>query len=496
MADMQDEFVIGLDVSTQSAKAIAWSNTGEAVAEGRAPIPMNLPQEGYFEQEPTDWWSASQTALQQLTTQIDASKVVGLAISNQRETVGFLDESGASKIPAMVWLDLRAIKQVNTLNNLVGDGKIHKISGKPKDVTPVVYRLMWLRENMPEVLDSVRLFTDVHSYVCQQLTGNNIASRTSADPFGIFDINKMAWSEPILEAVGLTSKTFPEVKQPADLVGHVSKAAAGATGLPLGTSVFCGGGDGQCAGLGVNAAREGTIYLNIGTAIITGAWSAEPRINLNWRTMISPTGDGYFLEGVLRAGTFFVDWFVENFAGGKANPDIWKELEEEASNIPIGSEGLTVCPYLTGCMNPYWDMNARSSFDGLSHIHTRGHMYRAVLESLTGEIARCVVAMRANDIVVNEIIAVGGGAQSALWRQMIADACGLDLTVSKSLEATSLGAAMCAAVGANWFSNFEDAAEAMSKNGDTTQANVANRSVWDALLKRQHALNLKACITN
>lgn len=493
---MQDEFVIGLDVSTQSAKAIAWSKSGEAVAEGRAPIPMSSPKEGHFEQNPSDWWDAARTALRELSAQIDASKVVGLAISNQRETVGFLDESGASKIPAMVWLDSRAINQVDTLNNLVGEGEIHKISGKPKDVTPVAYRLMWLRENMPEVLDSVHLFTDVHSYVCEQLTGNNIASRTSADPFGIFDINKMAWSEQILEAVGITSKAFPEVKQPAELAGQISKAAADITGLPLGTSVFCGGGDGQSAGLGVNAAKEGTIYLNIGTAIITGAWSAEPRINLNWRTMTSPTGDGYFLEGVLRAGTFFVDWFVENFAGGNANPDIWKELEEEASNVAIGSEGLTVCPYLTGCMNPHWDMNARASFDGFSSIHTRGHMYRAVLESLTGEIARCVVAMRANDIVVNEIIAVGGGAQSALWTQMIADACGLDLTMSKSLEASSLGAAMCAAVGTKWFSSFQDAAESMSKNGATTHANLATRSEWDALLERQDALNSKVCSTS
>lgn len=493
MADMQEEFVVGLDVSTQSAKAIAWSKSGEAVAEGRAPIAMNSPQEGYFEQEPADWWSAAQTALQQLTTKLDANQIVGLAISNQRETVGFLDKAGASIIPGMVWLDSRAVEQVKTLNDRVGDGEIHKISGKPKDVTPVAYRLMWLRENMSETLDSVELFTDVHSYVCQQLTGNNIASRTSADPFGIFDINKMAWSETILGAVGLSSQTFPEVKQPADLVGHISKTAADATGLPLGTSVFCGGGDGQCAGLGVNAAKEGTIYMNIGTAIITGAWSSEPRINLNWRTMTSPTGDGYFLEGVLRAGTFLVDWFVDNLAGGKANTDIWSKLEKEASSIVIGSEGLTVCPYLTGCMNPHWNMNARASFDGLSPIHTRGHMYRAVLESLTGEIARTVVAMRANDIAVNEIVAVGGGAQSALWRQMIADACGLDLTVSKSLEASSLGAAMCAAVGAKWFSSFEDAAEAMSKNGATTNANKANRGDWDALLARQNALNLKAC---
>lgn len=490
---MKDEYVVGLDVSTQSAKAIAWSKTGEAVAEGRAPIPMNSPAEGHFEQEPGDWWESAKTALSELTGQIDASQIVGLAISNQRETVGFLDQAGQSMSPGMVWLDYRAVEQVNTLNDLLGEGKIHNISGKPKDVTPVAYRLMWLRENMPDILDRVHLFTDVHGYVSGKLTGNNIASRTSADPFGIFDINRMDWSEEILNAIGLTSNSFPQVMQPAELIGQVSASASHETGLTVGTNIYCGGGDGQCAGLGVNAAKEGTVYLNIGTAIITGAWSAEPRINLNWRTMTSPTGNGYFLEGVLRAGTFLVDWFVENLAGGKQDSQIWEQLEDEASALPIGAEGLTVCPYLAGCMNPHWNMNARASFSGMSSIHTRGHMYRAVLESLTGEIARCVVAMRANDISIDEMVAVGGGAHSALWRQMIADACGLDLTISKSLEATSLGAAMCAAVGAKWYDSFEETAGRMSKNGETTIANPANREAWDALLERQNAINQEAC---
>ncbi|MEP0520451.1 MAG: FGGY-family carbohydrate kinase [Hyphomicrobiales bacterium] len=490
---MKDEYVVGLDVSTQSAKAIAWNKTGSAITEGRALIPMSSPSDGYFEQEPSDWWKAAKTALSELTKQVDASQIVGVAISNQRETVGFLDEAGESQRPGMVWLDYRAVEQVNTLNDLLGEGHIHKISGKPKDVTPVAYRLMWLRENMPDILDKVHLFTDVHGYTSGRLTGNNIASRTSADPFGIFDINKMEWSEEILNAVGLTPKTFPNVMQPAELIGQVSTEAARDTGLSVGTPVYCGGGDGQCAGLGVNAAKEGTVYLNLGTAIITGAWSAEPRINLNWRTMTSPTGNGYFLEGVLRAGTFLVDWFVENLAGGKQDPEIWKQLEKEASWLPIGSEGLIVCPYLAGCMNPHWNMNARASFNGMSAIHTRGHMYRAVLEALTGEIARCIVAMRANDISIDEIVAVGGGAQSALWRQMIADACGLDLTISKSLEATSLGAAMCAAVGAKWYNSFEEAAENMSKNGETTIANAENRPAWDTLLERQNVINTEAC---
>jgi xylulokinase len=337
------------------------------------------------------------------------------------------------------------------------------------------------------VFDRAAKILDVHGYLSGKLTGTPVASWTSADPFGVFDIATKAWSAPILDHLGLTPDRFGALARPGAPIGAVTEAAAAETGLAPGTPLFAGGGDGQCAGLGVNAAQRGVIYLNLGTAIITGAWSAEPRIGRFWRTMTSPTGDGYFLEGCQRAGAFFVNWFVDAFAGGRDDPAVFERLEAAAAALPIGAEGATACPYLTGCMDPHWDPNARAAFTGLAPHHGVGHLYRAALEALTLESARCVTAMAENGLGPEKIVAVGGGAASALWRRMLADATGLPLVVSDSLEASALGAGMSAAVGAGWRGNFADAAAAMSREGETTLPDPSARAAWAALSERQAA---------
>ena len=479
------DLVIGLDSSTQSTKAIAWTREGEPVAEGRAPIPMATPRPGWAEQDPGDWWSAATTALTALCAQVDPARVAGLAVSNQRETVALVDAGLAPTRPAMVWLDERARSELKPFSDAFGAEALHRLTGKPVDVTPVVYRLSWLRRHEPETLDRAAQILDVHGYLTGRLTGRATASWTSADPFGVFDIAEKAWSAPILDRLGLGADRFAALAPPGARIGAVTEAGAAETGLRPGTPVFAAGGDGQCAGLGVDAARPGVVYLNLGTAIITGAWSADPRPRLSWRTMTSPTGEGYFLEGCQRAGAFFVNWFVDTLAGGRDQPDVFARLEAEAASLPVGSEGVTVSPYLSGCMDPHWDPDARAAFLGLAPHHGLGHLYRASLEALTLESARCVAAMDAAGMGPERIVAVGGGAASALWRGMIADATGLPLSVSRSVEASSLGAAMAAAAGLGWHASLPEAAAAMSAQGDATVPDPARAKEWRALADRQ-----------
>ena len=484
---MTGDLVIGLDSSTQSTKAVAWTRTGEAAAEGRAPVAMDTPLPGWVEQDPEGWWSAVCTALRQVTRIVPAARVAGLAVSNQRETVAFLDARGTAVCPAMVWLDERARDELPRVADSLGAQALHAITGKPVDITPVLYRLSWLRRHAPETLDATAKIVDVHGYLTGRLTGRAVASWTSADPFGVFDINAKEWSVPILEHLGLRAEHFAELERPGSMVGHVTGAAGAATGLAAGTPVFAAGGDGQCAGLGVDAVRPGVVYLNLGTALITGTWSPAPRISRYWRTMTSPTGEGYFLEGCQRAGAFFLNWLIDAFAGGREDPGVFDRLEAQAARLPIGSEGVTVCPYLTGCMDPHWDPRARAGFLGLGPLHGIGHIYRASLEAMTLESMRCVEAMEANGLAPRRILAVGGGANSRLWTRMFADATGLPLTISKSLEASALGAGVAAAVGAGWFESFGDAATAMSSEGETIDADPGNRDAWEALSKRQAA---------
>ena len=486
---MATEFVIGVDSSTQSTKVVAWSKSGEVLGEGRAPVPMSNPQKDRFEQEPADWWLAFCNAVKELSDCVDLSNASGIAISNQRETVGFLDEQGNSLRPAMVWLDERSRDLTKKYCEIVPSEKIHRISGKPVDVTPVLYRLYWMRLNEPEILEKTAKIVDVQGFLAGKLTGQITASWTSADPFGIFDISEKEWSRTILDPIGIKEQQLPDAVVPGNCIGTVSNVAEELTGLKTGTPLFAAGGDGQCAGLGVNAMRQGTGYLNLGTALVIGAWDQNPKISRSWRTVISPTGTGYFLEGVVRAGTYLVDWFVKNYVNENATSEDYERLESRATDIAIGSQGLLVSPYLSGCMNPYWTMDVRASFFGLRALHGTAHLYRAILESLTGTIARSVSDMHSEGVKLNHIISVGGGANSDLWLQMVADATGLPIRVSKSLEASALGAGITAAKGIGWYADFESAADGMCQSIEAKFPIESNLGVWTDLLDRQQKLN-------
>lgn len=486
---MTDEFVIGVDSSTQTAKAVAWSREGRALGEGRAAVPMSHPAEGRCEQDPEDWWRSFCAAVKQLGEKVNLSKAAAAAISNQRETVGFISEDGAAVRPGIVWIDERASEVMRAFADYFGPDKLHRITGKPPDITPVVYRLYWMRLNEPENLEKTAAIVDVHGFLVGRLTGKITASWTSAGPFGVFDISEKAWSPDIIAALDIPAEKFPETACPGARIGEVTAEAARQTGLPEGLPLIAAGGDGQCAGLGVNAVRKGAAYLNLGTALVTGAWDAEPRISLSWRTMSSPTGEGYFLEGVLRAGTYFIDWLVKNAVAAESGPGTFAALEAEAAAVPAGSDGLLVSPFLSGSMNPYWSMDVRAAFVGLRPLHGRGHFYRATLESLTGWIARSVRDMKRENVAINTIIAVGGGANSPLWLQMIADATGLPIQVSNTIEASSLGAGMTAAAGIGWRPSLLSAAEAMSGFKDSAYPSERNRLAWEKLMARQEKLD-------
>lgn len=479
--------VIGIDASTQSVKAIAWSGDGRPIAEGRASVSLSQPRPGYAEQDPDEWWSATRIALRALTSQIDPATVDGIAISNQRETVALLDEQDCAVGPSITWLDTRVASTYLDFADRVGRDRLHAISGRPVDAIPIVYRLDWLARNKPELLAHARTIVDVHSFCALHLTGEATASYTSADAFGLFDIVEKRWSEPILEYLGIPLEKFPRAVASGTEIGRVTPKAAAETGLNVGTPVFAGGGDGQCAGLGVNAMRSGTVYLNLGTAIVAGAWSRDPILSKNWRTILSPTG-GFFLEHVQRDGANFLNFVVDIFAGGRQDRDAFRRLEAAASALPLGSEGLLVCPYLTGCMDPYWNPNARATITGLCSYHTSAHIYRAALEALSVEAARAIHAMRSAGLALDNLVAVGGGAQSPLWLRMIANSVGVTTNRSLSNEASCLGAAIIAAVGAGWYPSFGEAAAAMTHLADSIAPEAEARGAWDMLSARQDAV--------
>ena len=461
---MPQDLVIGLDASTTATKAIAWDRQGRAMAEGRSPIPMDSPLPDRYEQDPEDWWASASSALHALCQQLDPARIAALAISNQRETFVALDADGTALRPGIVWLDERCRPEVAGFAARVGEQTIHRISGKPPDVSPSIYRIAWLARHEPQILARATWFCDVQGYLSLRLTGRCCTSWASADPMGCFDLAARRWSETVLAPLGLSAERFPGALAPGEILGQVTDTAARATGLPSGTPLVAGAGDGQAAGLGCRVLSPGRAYLNLGTAVVSGIFSPDYRVDRAFRTMGSGSGEGYILESVLRTGTFLVDWFVRRLFGvdPAREPGIYRILEQEARAVAPGAGGLLLVPYWAGVMNPYWEHDARGCMVGLSASHGRGHVHRAVLEGIALE--QTLVTAAAEAVAgqpVTAYLAIGGGAASDLWCQIIADVSGRAVERSATVEVSSLGAAMAAARGAGWFSDFHEAAGAM-----------------------------------
>jgi len=217
--------VIGLDSSTQSTKAIAWNRAGVAVAEGRADIPMSNPQIGYFEQDPKDWWQSTLLALKNCVDALPATEVAniqGMAISNQRETLGCIDKNDEASYPAISWLDERSRQQIIDFSKSFGAENIHRITGRPPDLTPCLYRFIWLRENEPEAWNNTKYFVDVQSYLVKNLCGGAYRNGWfSADPMGIVDMQSHSWSKELLEALQLSESQLPEMHPPGTKLGNL-----------------------------------------------------------------------------------------------------------------------------------------------------------------------------------------------------------------------------------------------------------------------------------
>ena len=461
------DLVLAVDCSTTAAKAVVWDMAGRAVSMGRAGFAHSAPHPGWGEQDPADWWSATVAAIGKACGQIDTSRLAALAITHQRETFACLDRAGNALRPAMLWLDTRATAEVDRF----GSDATHAATGKPPTTATSWFKLKWLQRHEPRTLEATAKVVDVHSYLVHRLTGEWATSWGSVDPLGVLDMRRFALDDGLIGDLGLDRAHFPEVQAPGTILGRLTPGIAALLGLAPGLPVVAGLGDGQAAGLGAGITRPGEAYLNLGTGIVSGTFSADYRTDRCFRTMTGGIPGTYLLETFFGGGTYNITWFTERFSDIGARPfglDLIPEriLETAAADLPAGSEGLLALPYLTGVLTPYWDSNARGVLFGLSPRHGKAHLFRATLEGLALEQRLSTIgAENAIGARTARFLLMGGGTRSALWCQIIADVLERPIEIAREAEATCLGAGMLAAAGAGLYADPAEAATAMSATG-------------------------------
>ena len=367
----------------------------------------------------------------------------------------------------LIYQDTRSVQEANKFLKEFGHEYFYSITGGAH--TPAIYplfKIMWLKENEPDVYRLTARFLQAKSYIIQKFTNNFITDFSDASQTGMLDIKNMCWSREILHASGVPEDKLPELGSATDIVGYVSTQAASQTSLLKGTPVVNGGGDVLCACAGAGAIEEGTFYMNIGSAGWWGTTTEQPIFDFDSRLLCLAhvVSHAYAPHLTMYNGANCEQWIRkiafsrENNSAGSNSTAIFSLIEREVKSIQPGSGNLIFLPYLTGAGAPIFDPYANGAFIGLSMEHDKRHLYRAVLEGVAFQLRMIYEVFKNQQHDIHEIRIIGGGAESNLWRQILADTLQRTLSVPENpREASCLGAAMAGGVGVGMFEDFIEA---------------------------------------
>jgi sugar (pentulose or hexulose) kinase len=458
--------VLGLDCSTSACKAVVWDSHGNVMAKGYSPLLLITPQPTWYEQSAESWWTATVEAIRQAVSQVDDGQIKALCIAHQRETFVPVDEQGQPLINGILWMDERARELIPSLEQSFSQQNFQQHTGKRLSVNLTIAKIAWLKEHQPDIFARAYKYLDVHAFLVHRLTGYYRTGWGCADPTGLFDMQSNDWSETLLGQVGIRPDQMPEVCPSGMVVGTITSSAAEACGLPAGLPVAAGIGDGQAGGLGVNITAPGDAYLSLGTSVISGTYSDQYVVDSAFRTMSGGIPGSYLLETVLLGGGYTVSWFMEKMVGQQPDQDnaqLQEFYNRAASAVPPGSEGLMVVPYWNSVLGPYWDPSASGIIVGWRGVHQLPHLYRAILEGIAFEQHLNTMGVeKALGQFVKRYIVIGGGAQSDLWCQIIADVTNKLVFRATIPDAAALGAGILAFTAAEYYADARQAAQAMT----------------------------------
>lgn len=432
---------LSIDIGSTSAKATLYRPDGTLMASHCVNYSIQYPHPGWAEQDPECWWEATRQCCHQILNDLGREEISVVSVSGQTPGCLPIDRQGKSLRPAILWMDRRAVPQVELLRTRLGNELAVKISGNTLDSYFGGLKWAWFKQNEPHLYENTWKLLQANNYVSYRLTGEISIDPSQAGLCSpCFNLQDRRWDSSICDLMDVDIEKLPPIFPSHETIGQVTTSASVETGLPQGIPVICGGGDFACACLGAGVVQRGSAAMMLGTSgnlLVPDPLKTDSRL-LN---TIHVTGENLSFGAVMAGGA--VSWFKTML--GIDKPDLFSLLDDEASQTPPGAEGLVFLPYLMGERTPIWDPYARGVFIGLSTSHTRGHLYRAVLEGVAYAFRQMMEILSDTDAPIKEVIAINGGARSPLWRQIFADILGVPIRWRPTSGGTSLGAAFLAA---------------------------------------------------
>ncbi|MDH5419894.1 MAG: FGGY family carbohydrate kinase, partial [Candidatus Bathyarchaeota archaeon] len=489
-------YLAAIDAGTTGERTIIFDEKGRVVTWMYLEHPSYFLKPTWVEQEAAEWWNriceTSKAALKEAAEKgVNPDMIVGISVTNQRETIVPVDADLEPLRRAIVWQDRRTVSQCNWIKENLGENTVYKITGLTVDPYFSAPKIMWIKEHEPNIYKETHKFLLVHDYIIAKLTDVPITSWDNASRTMLFDIGKLDWSDNLLDGIGINEEKMPEPYPSGKIVGEVTRKAAEETSFAEGTPVVCGGGDQQCAAIGVGVVRRGRIKATTGTGTFILSFLDKPSFDPKMRVLCSCHGiPGKWVQeaSIFSTGTIY-RWFRDEFGHlEKATTELvrtdpYEMLNKEAAAAPPGSKGVLVIPHFAGAGAPHWNAYARGVIVGLAIGHSRKNIVRAILEGIALEIRKNIEVMRELGVHIEEMRVTGGATKNPHFNQIQADVYGLPVMRGRVEESTALGCAILAGVGTGVFKSVEEATNRMVHIVERYEPRLENKATYDKLFK-------------
>ncbi len=464
---MGKQYLLAVDVGTSSCVVAVFDFAGRIAGSWTGEYRTNYPYAGYAEQDAEDWWQVICRGIKILMEDksLKPQEIAAVGVAGTSWLCLPLDKNGTPLRPAMLWLDRRAQKQADWMKEKVGEKRLIALNGNPVDPAYITPKMLWIKENEPDIYKRTAKFLQSNSYIVYKFTGEYSQDYSQGYGFHFFDTAKGCWDEKTALELGLSLDLMAPFFHSHEVVGTITNKAADETGLIAGIPVVAGGLDAACCTLGAGVICPGQTQEQGGQA---GGMSIQidrplihPKLILGYHVVPNQ----WLLQGGTVGGSGVLRWFNEHFGaleqqlGKERGMSPYEIMSEAAAGVSPGSDGLIFLPYMAGERSPIWDSKAKGVFFGLSYEKTRAHMIRAIMEGVGYSLLHNLKTAEEIGVSAEVLRSVGGAANSYIWTQIKADITGKVIHVPFSDHATSLGAAILAGIGVGVYNDFAEAVE-------------------------------------
>ena len=484
---MEKPYLLGIDIGTSACKVAAFDREGNVIAAANGDYPVYYPKEGWAEQNPEEWWTAVCGAIRRVLEKgkIPPEQICGIGIDGQSWSAIAIDQDGKVLTNTPIWMDTRAQSICDRLNKEIGADQIFEVSGNSLHPSYTTAKIIWYKENLPEIYGKIYKVLQSNSYIAYKLTGS--ISQDVSQGYGLhcFRMREGTWDEEMCRKLGIPIEFLPDIVNCDTVVGTVTAKAAQESGLCEGIPVVAGGLDAACGTLGAGVIHPGETQEQGGQAggmsICMDSYKADPRLILGYHVVPGQ----WLLQGGTTGGGGVMRWFEKEFGDFERAEEkttgisSLQQLNEIAEKVAPGCDGVVFLPYMAGERSPIWNPDAKGVFYGLDFVKTKGHMVRGCMEGVALSLKHNLETAKEAGAEVEVLRAMGGSANSLLWTQIKADVTGKTIIVPSSDTATTLGAAILAGVGTGFYKDYEEAVALTVKETRRHEPDENNKEIYD-----------------